>query len=337
MKVRAIRGAITVDANTAEEISLRTRQLLKRMEEDNSLHKEDLISIILSVTSDINASFPASAAREAGYGDIPLMCTNEIDVPGSLRKCIRIMLHFNTDKSNTEVRHVYMRGARTLRPEYARIAITIDGPGGVGKSTVARAIAKRLGITYLDTGAMYRAFALKALRSGIGTKDRAKLAQLVNHIDLSIEYKDGNQKVILDKKDVSTEIRLPEVSVGASDVSAVPEVRLKMVELQRRFARSSSIIMDGRDTGTYVLPNADYKFYLVADINERARRRYKEQINSIPEISMEDVVKDLEYRDNNDSRRQLAPLSKAEDAVEIDTTDMTVDEVVGRILEIVNR
>ncbi len=336
MKVRAIRGATTVDANTAEEISLRTRQLLKRIEEENSLDKEDIISIIFSVTSDINASFPAAAARESGYGDIPLMCTNEIDVPGSLRRCIRLMLHLNTDKSNSEIRHIFLRGARTIRPEYARMAIAIDGPGGVGKSTVAREIAKRLGITYLDTGAMYRAVALKAIKSGCGTKDHARLAQIVKQIDIAIEYRDGNQRVILDNKDVTEEIRLPEISIGASDVSAVPEVRLKMVELQRKLALDNSIIMDGRDIGTFVLPNADYKFYLVADINERARRRYKEQIENAPDINIADVIKDLEYRDNNDSRRKLAPLSKAEDAVEIDTTRMTADEVVNRILKIVN-
>jgi cytidylate kinase len=217
-----------------------------------------------------------------------------------------------------------------------RINIAVDGPAGAGKSTAAKTVAKALGIIYLDTGAMYRAVALKAIRDGIDTKDKDKLEELVEGIDIKIEYSGGNQRILLFGEDVSDKIRTTEVSKGASDVSAVPGVRFKMVELQREIASRNSVVMDGRDIGTFVLPNADFKFFLTASVEERSMRRYKEQIEKgVENITFEDIKKDIEYRDLNDSSRDLAPLKKADDAYEIDTTSLTIDEVVKKILLII--
>jgi cytidylate kinase len=216
------------------------------------------------------------------------------------------------------------------------ISIAIDGPAGAGKSTIAKAIAKELGIMYLDTGAMYRAVALKAMEDGIDTLDEENISLMVSNINIKITYSDGEQKIFLEGKDVSHEIRKPSVSIGASNVATIPAVRLKMVEIQREMASSNSVVMDGRDIGTYVLPNADYKFFLNASVEERARRRYKEQIDKgINNKTFDEVLEDICYRDKNDSNRKFAPLKKAEDAIEIDTTDMNISDVINKILTII--
>ncbi|NLI57064.1 MAG: (d)CMP kinase [Clostridium sp.] len=214
-----------------------------------------------------------------------------------------------------------------------KISIAIDGPAGAGKSTIAKIISKKLGILYLDTGAMYRAVALKAINENIDTLDDEKLSKLVENIDIEIVYSKDEQKIFLDGKDVSSLIRTPDVSIGASNVATIPNVRIKMVELQRKISTENSVVMDGRDIGSYVLPNADVKIFLNADIKERARRRYSEQLSkNIENITLEEVLKDIEYRDKNDSSRSFAPLTKASDAIEIDTTNMSIDEVVNTIL-----
>lgn len=216
-----------------------------------------------------------------------------------------------------------------------RMSIAVDGPAGSGKSTVAKLISKELGILYLDTGAMYRAVALKAIRKGINTRDKQRLYELMQNIDIRISYSGSEQLVYLDGEEVSRLIRTPEVSRGASDVSAVPEVRIKLVELQREIADQHDVVMDGRDIGTYVLPDARVKVFLTASIEERARRRHKEQLEKgATGLTLEEVRKDIEYRDRNDSTRDFAPLAKAADAVEIDTTGMTVQEVAQRIISL---
>lgn len=217
--------------------------------------------------------------------------------------------------------------------EVSRIAIAIDGPAGAGKSTIAKIISHKLGILYLDTGAMYRAVALKAINEGIGSRDREKLSVLVSEINIRIVYENGEQKIILDGVDISDKIRTPEVSMGASDVAAIPEVRIKMVQLQREMAKETDVVMDGRDIGTYVLPDAPYKFFLTASAEERARRRFLEmQQKGLNNVSFEEVKNDMKCRDNNDSSREFAPLKKAEDAIEIDTTNMTIEKVAEKIL-----
>ncbi len=216
------------------------------------------------------------------------------------------------------------------------IQIAIDGPSGAGKSTMAKNLSKKLGIMYLDTGAMYRALALKAIRLGMNTRDREKINSLLPELDISIEYENGSQKVLLDREDVSGLIRTDEVSMGASNVSAIPEVRVKLVELQQRIASDNSVVMDGRDIGTDVLPNAQVKIFLTASVKERAIRRYNEQKEKgILSKSLEELEKEIEVRDYNDSNRAASPLRQAEDAILIDTSNLSIDESVERIFEIV--
>lgn len=217
-----------------------------------------------------------------------------------------------------------------------KISIAIDGPAGSGKSTVAQRIAHQLGILYLDTGAMYRAVALKAIREGINTLDRGALAGIAADINIKIVYSGKEQRIFLDGEDVTLLIRTKEISIGASNVAVVPEVRIKMVQLQRDIASEYSVVMDGRDIGTYVLPDADLKVYLTASEDERAKRRYREMLDKgMQNISLEDVRRDMVYRDKNDSSRDFAPLAKAADAMELDTTDMSIEEVAETIIELV--
>ena len=214
--------------------------------------------------------------------------------------------------------------------------IAIDGPAGAGKSTIAKIIASKLGIIYLDTGAMYRAAALKCLREGIDTKDTYMVRKMVDLIDIKIVFEDNEQRIFLDNEDVTGLLRTKEVTTASSDVAVVPEIRKKLVEIQRKIAAKKSVIMDGRDIGSYVLPNAKYKFFLTASVEERAKRRYKEQIEKgISGTDYDDVYKDIVYRDKNDSSREFAPLIKASGSIELDTTNMGIDQVVDEILKTV--
>lgn len=216
------------------------------------------------------------------------------------------------------------------------INIAIDGPAGAGKSTIAKIVSTTLGIIYLDTGAMYRAVALKAIGLGLDTADPLKVSEMLEDIDICIDYSKGEQRIILDGRDVSSEIRTPEVSIGASNVAVIPAVRIKMVELQRAIATKNSVVMDGRDIGTFVLPDADFKFFLTASIEERAKRRFLEQVQKgVKNISLDEVKKDIEYRDKNDSSREFAPLKKADDAVEVDTTSLAIEEVAEKIIKFI--
>lgn len=213
--------------------------------------------------------------------------------------------------------------------------IAIDGPAGAGKSTIAKKLAAQLSILYLDTGAMYRAVGLKSIACGISAKDEKAVDGMLADTTIDVALENGEQKIYLDGVDVSGSIRTPEVSTAASDISAVPSVRYKMVELQREIASRRDTILDGRDIGTFVLPNAEYKIFLTASVSERAERRYKELIARGVECDLDTIQKDIEVRDYNDSHRALAPLKKADDAVEIDTTSLTIDEVVAKILSII--
>lgn len=214
-----------------------------------------------------------------------------------------------------------------------RINIAIDGPAGAGKSTVAKNISKVMGIIYLDTGAMYRTVALKAIQSGLDTRDEAAVAALVSNINIRIEYIGNEQRIFLDDMDVLDQIRTPEISIGASNVAVIPAVRMRMVELQREIAQENDVVMDGRDIGTYVLPNAKFKFFITASLEERAKRRFDEMLGKgMSGLSLEEVMKDISFRDKNDSSRSFAPLSKAADATEIDTTNMIPQEVADKII-----
>lgn len=203
--------------------------------------------------------------------------------------------------------------------------IAVDGPAGAGKSTVSKIVAARLGYTYIDTGAMYRAVALKVLQSGNSVED------VTRDIDIKL---DGTARVFLDGVEVTKEIRTPEVSRGASDVATLGFVRKKLTELQRQMAAQGSVIMDGRDIGTQVLPNADLKIFLTATVEERARRRFEELKAKGIAADLEHIKKEIILRDKQDSEREIAPLAKADDAVLLDSTSLTIEEVVAEILRL---
>ena len=212
--------------------------------------------------------------------------------------------------------------------------IAIDGPAGAGKSTISKGAAKRLGFVYIDTGAMYRAIGLAAVRRGIDTADAEGVKSILGDVDVEIRHNENGQLIFLNGEDVSADIRLPEISVAASNVAVIPEVRLKLVELQRKLAADTDVIMDGRDIGTYVLPDAELKIYLTASVEERANRRCRELKEKGVETDFEAVKADIEYRDKNDSGREFAPLKPADDSVYMDNTDMTLEESIDKVCEL---
>ncbi len=216
------------------------------------------------------------------------------------------------------------------------ISVAVDGPVGAGKSTIARAAAHRLGFIYCDTGALYRAIGLHCVRKGVDLSKSADIAAQLPEISLDICMTDGVQRVFLNDEDVSEKIRLPEISMAASAVSAVPEVREALLELQRSMADSCSIIMDGRDIGTVVLPNADVKIFLTAKPEIRAKRRYDELVKKGVKTTFEEVLEDLKQRDYNDSHRAAAPLKQAEDAVLADTSELDFDGSVDLVCGIID-
>ena len=217
------------------------------------------------------------------------------------------------------------------------IRIALDGPSGSGKSTIAKHLSKKLDILYLDTGAMYRATALKAIKENVDRLDAEKVALFINDIDIKIKYIDGAQHTYLDGEDVSEKIREPHVSMAASDISSLRCVRLKMVEMQREIANKTSCILDGRDIGSYVLPNADYKFFITASVEVRANRRFIELTQKGHNVDYNQLKAEIEQRDYNDRNRDFAPLVQAKDAVVIDTSDMDIETVCSTVLKYINK
>ncbi len=211
--------------------------------------------------------------------------------------------------------------------------IAIDGPAGAGKSTIAKELARRLGFVYVDTGAMYRAMGLYFDRQGIGMDDEEGISRACGDISISIRYENGTQRVILNGEDVSDLIRTEEVGHLASACSVYAAVRQKLLSLQRDLAASTDVIMDGRDIGTCVLPDAQTKIYLTASVEVRARRRYKELLEKGKESSLAEIEEEIRARDCRDMNREIAPLKQAEDAVYLDSSEMTVDQVIGAIME----
>lgn len=237
--------------------------------------------------------------------------------------------------------------------EQKSFQIAIDGPAGAGKSTIAKSVAKALGFIYVDTGAMYRAMALYFLRNGVDARKadtdhdafEKEIRSLAGKPVVALEYRDGAQVVLLDGEDVTGHLRTEDVSLMASKSSAIPEVRKQLTLTQQELASRVSVVMDGRDIGTVVLPNAQVKVYLTASVEERARRRYKENLeakkNGVPkseeDLDLQLIEKDIAARDYQDMHRDIAPLTKAEDAVLVDSSDMTIDEVVDTILALVKK
>ncbi len=210
--------------------------------------------------------------------------------------------------------------------------VTIDGPAGSGKSTISRLLAKKIGFIYLDTGAMYRAVALAANRKGINLDDRMGLGDLCRSLDLRFDVDEEPPRLFLNNEDISQAIRHPDIDMAASTVSAVKEVRKAMTDLQQRMARGINLVAEGRDMGTVVFSGAEQKYFLTASVEERSERRYKERLKRGETISRESVQEDLKKRDYQDETRELAPLRPAEDATIIDSTGMTVEQVVEKII-----
>lgn len=215
-------------------------------------------------------------------------------------------------------------------------AIAIDGPAGAGKSTIARSLAQSLGYIYVDTGALYRAIGLGVTLLGLDTKNTNEVVSALDSITVTLKFVDGVQRVFLNGHDVSEEIRKPEISMAASNVSAMPPVREFLFSLQKDMAAKNNVVMDGRDIGTVVLPNADVKIFLTASPEERARRRHDELIAKGIDESYEKVLKEVKERDYNDSHREIAPLKCADDAVRVDTTGNTLEESINTLKEIVH-
>lgn len=213
-------------------------------------------------------------------------------------------------------------------------SIAIDGPAGAGKSTIAKRVAKELGFIYVDTGAMYRSMALYFLRQEIDGNDEERIAKACEDIQVSLAYENGEQQAILNGENVNAFIRTEEVSRMTSDTSKYPKVREKLLSLQRNLAEEKDVIMDGRDIGTCVLPNAELKVYLTASSAERARRRFLEQKERGVECDIKQIEKDIIARDEQDMNREIAPLTQAKDAILVDASDMTIDEVVSKVISL---
>ena len=213
--------------------------------------------------------------------------------------------------------------------------VAIDGPAGAGKSTIAKSVAAELNFIYVDTGAMYRAIALYLIRNGIKAEESAKISEKCKEAQVSIQYVDGKQVVLLNGEDVNPYIRTEEVGNMASASSTNPDVRAQLLDLQRDLAAKNDVIMDGRDIGTNILPGAQVKIYLTASIEVRAKRRYNELIAKGMECDLKEIEKDIAERDERDMNREIAPLKQAEDAVFLDTSDMGIEEVKNKIIDLI--
>ena len=218
-----------------------------------------------------------------------------------------------------------------------KYVIAIDGPGASGKSTTAKALARKLKYIYIDTGAMYRACALCSLENNINLKNIPKLITMLDKIDIKIFYSEKGNKIFLNENDISQRIREADITKLSSEIAKINIVRKKMVLSQREIGKNGGVIMDGRDIGTVVFPNADFKFFMIADEKTRALRRWKEAADKGENLSLKDIEKELIWRDTNDSSRKISPLKQAEDAISVDTSNMTIDDQVEFLFEIIKR
>ncbi|WP_434629909.1 (d)CMP kinase [Thermoanaerobacterium thermosaccharolyticum] len=327
--MKAIRGAITTE-NTKEDIFKDTIKLIDEIFRCNEIKPNDVVSIFFSATKDINSAYPAEALRHHGITDIPMMCFQEMDVSGSLEKCIRVIVFINCN-DDKKVKHLYLKNAKLLRPDLLNIKVAIDGPAGAGKSTVAKKLAEKLNFTYIDTGAMYRALTYKTIIEDIDINNKDKIVELASKIDIKLE----GDRVLLDGVDITNEIRTPIVSERVSLISKISEVREIMVNLQKQLANDGSVIMDGRDIATVVMPNAQFKFFLTASAEVRAMRRYNELVEKKISVNYDDILRDIKKRDKIDTERDIAPLKKSDDSIVIDTSDMTIEEVVCKMYDII--
>ena len=332
----AIRGATTVEDNTSDEILASAKELLTEILQSNCLDISDIISVIFTATNDLDQVYPAVAARELGITEAGLMCQQEMNVAGSLPKCLRIMIFAETGTLQSSARHIYMKGAVKLRPELSGpFAVAIDGPAGVGKGTVAKKLADSLNYIYVDTGAMYRAVAYFCVRNGISPSDASQVESVLPELGLSVEYKNNHQRLLISNTDVTDALRTPDISEASSKVAAISAVREKLLHLQRDIAADKNVVMEGRDIGTRVLPDAQVKIYLDAGIEERARRRFNDRASMGIGTDLDAIKRELEERDYRDTQREYSPLKRAAGAVLIDSTNMDEPQVVEAALRIV--
>lgn len=337
----AIRGATTCETNTKDAVLSATEELLTSLLEANQLMEKDLVSIVFTGTPDITAAFPAQAARTMGLRRVPLLCAQELAVEGALELCVRVLVHAETCLSRQEIKHLYLRGAQVLRPELAlrdrarsRLSIAIDGPAGAGKSTVAKTLAEKLNLLHLDTGAMYRALTWQALKRGINLQDEQSLLQVLEELHFALE---AASRLTLNGNPLGEEIRSPQVNQEVSRVAQFASIRKLMVAKQQEIAEHGDIVMEGRDIGTEVMPQAPVKIFLVADHAERARRRQLEMQSQGHLAPLTDIALQIMERDSKDSTRNASPLRKASDAVTIDCTFLSPTEVVQAIMEIISK
>ena len=339
--MRSIRGATTVENNDENEILKATEEMLTAIIEENCLNINDIISVIFTCTRDLDQVYPAVAARSIGLTQAALMCFAELYVEGSMNFCIRVSVNAETDIPQSAVRHVYLNRAKALRPditgantegaEKKHFSIALDGPSGAGKSTVAKICAERLGLSYIDTGAMYRAFGYFCFVNGIDVENTLEIDKASKIADVEVKFIDGAQHVFSGGEDVTEKIRSQEIAEYASKVSAVASVRKWLVKIQQDLAKGNNVIMDGRDIGTVVLKDSPLKIYLDASSEIRARRRVNELISSGREADFETVHKEVIDRDFRDMNRESDPLKKADDAVVITSDNMSAEEVCGVI------
>lgn len=335
----SIRGAITVEENTRENILKNTEMLLSEIMRTNSISSEDIISILFTATKDIDAVYPAVSARGLGISNAALMCMQEMYVQGSLEMCIRILVNIETDKKQSAMRHIYLKGAKKLRPDISltgtNFSVAIDGPAGSGKSTAAKLIAKELGFLYADTGAMYRTVALYCINNNVDYDNEEAVIGVLDDIDISLLNESGLQRIFLNGADCTELVRSAQAAKGSSAVAKIGKVREKLVKMQRKLAEKSNIVMDGRDIGTNVLPNAQVKIYIDASAQVRAERRCKELEQKGDEFDFDVIKKEIILRDENDKNREISPLRQAVDAVYIDSSEMRIDEVVEVCINII--
>lgn len=327
----AIRGAVDAQ-NTASSIINQSKILLEEIIRVNKLDKKEIKCILFTATQDIDKAYPALAARYIGLNDTALVCLNEMLVEGQMQGVIRTTVFYNDDINKTDI---YLGKTKSLRKDKYmdnNIKIAIDGPTSAGKSTIAKLLAQKLKINYVDTGSMYRALTLKVLSNNIDPKSDEDVVAIADKT--KIDYFENH--IFLDGLCVDDKIRNELIDKNVSYVCQYRDVRKRLVSLQKEIASKSSVIMDGRDIGTVVLKDANYKFFLTASADVRAKRRYKEYIEKGLEVNFEDIKNDLIRRDDYDSHREVDPLVKASDAIEVNTDDKNIEETVELMLSYIN-